>query len=54
MYYIVNGYRKSFLYGEGFWEDLDGMLIYWSFTLVVLILGVIIFKRLRPHFSDVL
>jgi len=52
--YLLEGYRKSFLYGQAFWNDLHGFLYFWSFTLVVLIAGVFTYKRLRPHFGDVI
>jgi teichoic acid transport system permease protein len=54
MFYIVEGYRKSFIYGEPFWGDLEFALYYWVVTLAILLVGVLLFKRLRPHFADVL
>ena len=51
-YYVVAGYRDTMLTGNWFWERLT--LYYWGFTAVVLLLGLKMFKRLRPHFSDVL
>ena len=29
-------------------------LYYWGVTVVILLVGLKMFKRLRPHFSDVL
>lgn len=52
--YVMEGYRKSFLYGQPFWNDLHGLVYFWSFTLVVLLLGVYTYKKLRPHFGDVI
>lgn len=54
VYYIVDGYRKSFLYEEPFWTDLDDMALFWGITLALLVIAVVVFSRLRPHFSDVL
>ncbi|MFA7685212.1 MAG: ABC transporter permease [Candidatus Gracilibacteria bacterium] len=55
MFYIVDGYRKSFLFEEAFWKDQQLLgLYFWGFTLIVLILGVFLFRKLRPHFADVL
>jgi len=55
MFYIVDGYRKSFLFHEAFWDDQQLLAVYfWVFTLIVLVLGVFLFRKLRPHFSDVL
>lgn len=55
MFYIVDGYRKSFLFGEAFWKDQQFLgLYFWVFTFIVLISGVFLFRKLKPHFSDVL
>jgi len=55
MAYIVNGYRDSFLYNKPFWQgDLFSIIYFWSFTLAALLIGIIVFKRLRPHFADVI
>ena len=54
LYYIVSGYRDSFLYHIAFWEKPELTLYYWCFTLLSIIIGVIVFKKLRPHFADVI
>lgn len=54
LYYIVEGYRNCFIYHRWFWEDPWLTVYFWGFTLSVLALGTITFKRLRPHFADVL
>lgn len=54
VYYIVTGYRDSFLNGNCFWERPINTIYFWGATLVLLIFGLRIFKKLRPHFSDVL
>jgi len=54
MFYIVEGYRNSFVYGIGFWEDPKYLIYYWSFTLLVLLTGMLLFRKLKPHFADVL
>ena len=53
-YYIVAGYRDSMLTGNWFWERPTMTLYYWGVTVVILLVGLKMFKRLRPHFSDVL
>ena len=53
-YYIVAGYRDSILTGNWFWERPTLTLYYWVVTLVIGFAGLKVFKRLRPHFSDVL
>jgi ABC-type polysaccharide/polyol phosphate export permease len=53
LFYIVQGYRDSLLYHRGFWEMPDLTLYYWALTLGMLLLGMVVFKKLRPHFADV-
>ncbi|HET6514624.1 MAG TPA: ABC transporter permease [Thermodesulfovibrionales bacterium] len=54
MFYIVRGYRESFLYGVPFWYNWQMTLYFWGVTGLIFILGALIFLRLRPHFADVL
>ena len=53
-YYIVAGYRDSMLTGSFFWERPRLTIYFWVFTIVIGLIGLKVFKRLRPHFSDVL
>lgn len=55
VYYIVEGYRESFIYKTWFWEQHYIMTLYfWCVTLLFFILGAVVFRRLRPHFGDVI
>ncbi|SMG46531.1 ABC transporter permease [Paenibacillus aquistagni] len=54
VYYIVEGYRDTFIYHKWFWEHPLLTLNFWMITFTVLALGTLIFKKLRPHFADVL
>ena len=54
MAYIIDGYRNSMIYHTWFWEDIPMTLYFWSIALTVFILGGLTFKKLRPHFADVL
>ncbi len=54
MYYIVQGYRDSFINFVPFWIHWQLTLYYWGVTGIIFLLGAIIFLRLRPHFADVL
>lgn len=54
LFYIVEGFRNSFIQQKWFWQDPLQMLFFWSVTLGLFALGAIIFRRLRPHFADVL
>ena len=53
VYYIVNGYRDSLLYHKGFWDHPFLTLYFWGVVFVILVIGVLVFKKLRPHFADV-
>lgn len=53
-YYIAAGYRDSMLTGHWFFERPTMTLYYWGVTVLVFLAGLKVFKRLRPHFSDVL
>lgn len=52
--YIVEGYRDSLINKVWFWENGLQTLYFWGVTIVFFILGAIVFRRLRPHFADVL
>lgn len=54
MYYIVSGYRDALINKTGFWENPGLTVYFWVVTAVIWLLGTGIFKRLRPHFADVL
>jgi lipopolysaccharide transport system permease protein len=54
VFYITQGYRDSLLYHEAFWDKPLLMIYNWIFVLVFLVLGSLVFRKLRPHFADVL
>lgn len=54
VYYITEGYRDSFLNQVGFWEKPGLSLYYWVVTGLIFITGLKLFKKLKPHFADVL
>ena len=54
MAYIINGYRDTFVNHVWFWESGKVTLYFWGTTAIILVVGIIVFKRLRPHFGDVL
>ncbi len=54
LYYIVEGYRGSFIYSVPFWENLRLTAYFWAFTGLAFFSGVLVFRRLRPHFSDII
>ncbi len=54
LYYIVNGYRDSLVYEIPFWEHPALTIYFWTLTLVFMAVGIIVFRKLRPHFADVI
>lgn len=54
MYYVVTGYRDSFINKVWFWEHPTQTLYFWIVTLFVLGSGAVLFKKLKVHFADVL
>ena len=54
MFYIVQGYRESLIYKIPFWHHPVLTIYFWTFSTVILITGILVFKKLRPHFADVL
>lgn len=54
MYYIVEGYRDTIINKVWFFERYFQTAYFWIITLVLFIIGSVIFKKLKPHFADVL
>ena len=54
MFYICRGYRDTFIDHIWFWERGYSNLYFWVFTLIILIVGIYTFRKLRPQFADVL
>lgn len=54
MYYIVRGYRESLLEKIWFMQHLEDTFLFWLTVGGIFILGMLIFRRLKPHFADVL
>jgi len=53
-FYIVQGYRDSLIYNKFIWENWEWTLYFWCVTMFIFILGAVVFRKLRPHFADVL
>ena len=54
IYYIVQGYRDTFVYGVPFWEHLHLTIYFWILTALLLFAGHLLFKRAKSHFADML
>jgi len=54
MIFVVDGYRNSFINHIWFWETYKYTPYFLVVTLFFLIVGAVTFRKLRPHFGDVL
>jgi lipopolysaccharide transport system permease protein len=55
VFYLTEGYRNSFVYGRSVADQgLLPALYFWGVTAAFLVGGHTVFKRLKPHFGDVL
>lgn len=52
--YLVAGYRDSITGSAFFWEKPMEFVIFWTSVSILMLLGVFVFKRLKPHFAEVL
>ena len=51
--YIIEGYRDSIINHIWFWEKPYETLYFWTFVGIMLWSGITVFKKLRPHFAEV-
>lgn len=54
VFYITEGYRETFIYKTWFWDHPLQTCYFWIVAILLFIIGIIVFRRLRPHFADVL
>lgn len=54
MYYIVEGYRDTFINKVWFWSRYNQTIYFWIVTISLFGIGTVIFKKLKGHFADVL
>lgn len=54
MFYIVQGYRDALISHVWFFERPGITLYFWIVTIAILGLGMVVFKKLKVHFADVL
>lgn len=54
LYYVVSGYRDTFIMKSWFFEHAGWTVYFWVFTILCFLFGSWVFKRLRIHFADVL
>lgn len=54
VFYVVEGYRNALLHGRPLSAQWPLDLYFWAVTATLLVLGSVVFRRLKPHFADVL
>jgi len=54
MYYVIEGYRDSFIRHVWFYNRYNQTLYFWCLVVVLSVIGAFIFRKMRPHFADVL
>jgi ABC-type polysaccharide/polyol phosphate export permease len=52
--YVVSGYRDSLFRETGFWNRPWETLVFWIIATLFLVAGTMLFRRLKPHFADVI
>ena len=54
VYYIIQGYRDSFIYGVPFWQHPQYTLYFWFVSAGLFVTGAMVFRKLKGQFADVL
>ncbi len=54
MEYVVSGYRDTILHAKPFFDLIWQGVYFWGLTLAILTSAFFLFKRLSPHFIEVL
>lgn len=54
MYYIVDGFRDALLGKVWFWDKPIWTCYFWIVVVLIFGAGVLVFRKLRVHFADVL
>ena len=52
-FYITEGYRYAFLGGGWIFRNVEMTVFFWVVSGVLLFLGAWVFRKLSPHFADV-
>lgn len=52
VFYIIDGFRSSFLSGAWLWEDYYHLIFFWSLTLLIFLIGSHLHVKFRARFVD--
>ncbi|MHC1708682.1 MAG: ABC transporter permease [Bacteroidales bacterium] len=53
-FYIIEGYRYTFIGNAWIFQNIEMTMYFWVLTSIIFITGALVFKKLTPHFADVL
>ena len=51
-FYIIEGYRYTFVDKTWFFEYTEMNVFFWTFTVIIYVIGSLTFRRLKPSFAD--
>ena len=54
LYYLIDGYRQSFMNGTWFFHCPNETLYYWAVVLLLTLFSHALFNRLKVHFADII
>ena len=54
MFYVVDGYKNSFVYHIPFWYNYMVGIYFWGISLLLFAVGGLVFRKLKSEFADVL
>lgn len=54
IYYVVQGYRDTFINKIIFIQRPFITLYFWTITFLIFVIGIYLYKKLKPHFPDIL
>jgi teichoic acid transport system permease protein len=54
VYYIVQGYRNTFIYNVWFFGDWLAMLNFWLIAAAIFAIGRFLFSKVKPHLADLI
>ena len=54
IFYIIQQYRNALVYQTWFWEDFYWTIYFWIVNILIFGVGVLLFKKLKIHFADVI
>ena len=54
IYYVVSGYRNAFIYQKPLFSEGWLEVYYWVVLAILMAVGFGLFKKVKPHFADVL